>query len=250
MGPQAFKEIVGQEKAITFLQRVITNSTVASAYLFAGIQGIGKTTIAMAFALSINCLDPVDGDGCRRCSSCKKMIDGNHPDFIIVEPDKNKKTIGINQIREINRHLAFSPALEGYRIIIVDPAESMTDEAANAFLKALEEPPPHNIFILNVRDPGELLPTIISRCQKVHFKPLSIEAVVNWLIKEENMDKEKAQIIAKLSEGSLGRAKKLSRDNFLYKCHYREDKKFPIKHCVDWPDVYLKVKQYMQDHKA
>ncbi|MBW1674589.1 MAG: DNA polymerase III subunit delta', partial [Deltaproteobacteria bacterium] len=195
MSPKSFKEIIGQDKAITFLKRIIAGDTIAPAYLFTGIQGIGKTTTAMAFALLINCMDPVDGNGCKRCSSCKKIIDGNHPDLIIIEPDKDKKGIGINQIREINRHLAFSPALERYRIIIVDPAEKMTDEAANAFLKALEEPPPHNIFILNVRDPGELLPTIISRCQKVPFKPLPTEAVVNWLIKEENMDKEKAQIV-------------------------------------------------------
>ncbi|MBE9541405.1 MAG: DNA polymerase III subunit delta', partial [Proteobacteria bacterium] len=152
MSPKLFKEIIGQDKAITFLKRIIAGDTIAPAYLFTGIQGIGKTTTAMAFALLINCMDPVDGDGCKRCSSCKKIIDGNHPDLIIIEPDKDKKGIGINQIREINRHLAFSPALERYRIIIVDPAEKLTDEAANAFLKALEEPPPHNIFILNVRD--------------------------------------------------------------------------------------------------
>jgi DNA polymerase-3 subunit delta' len=221
MSPKLFKEIIGQDKAITFLKRIIAGDTIAPAYLFTGIQGIGKTTTAMAFALLINCMDPVDGDGCKRCSSCKKMIDGNHPDLIIIEPDKNKKGIGINQIREINRHLAFSPALERYRIIIVDPAEKMTDEAANAFLKALEEPPPHNIFILNVRDPGELLLTIVSRCQKVPFKPLPIEAIVNWLIKEENMDKEKAEIVAKLSEGSLGRAIKLSKDGlFTNRVHW------------------------------
>ncbi|MBW2002552.1 MAG: DNA polymerase III subunit delta', partial [Deltaproteobacteria bacterium] len=217
MSPKLFKEIIGQDKAITFLKRIITGDTIAPAYLFAGTQGIGKTTTAMAFALLINCMDPVDGDGCKRCSSCKKIVDGNHPDLIIIEPDKDKKGIGINQIREINRHLAFSPALERYRIIIVDPAEKMTDEAANAFLKALEEPPPYNIFILNVRDPGELLPTIISRCQKVPFKPLPAEAVVNWLIKEENMDKEKAQIVAKLSEGSLGRAKTLMLNSVINK---------------------------------
>lgn len=214
MSPQTFKEIVGQEKAISFLQRAIASNKVAPAYLFTGIQGIGKTTTAKAFALLINCLDPVDGDGCRRCSSCRKMIDGNHPDFIVIEPDKDKKAIGIHQIRDINRQLAFSPALERYRIIIVDPAERMTDEASNAFLKALEEPPPYNIFILNVRDPRELLPTIISRCQKISFRPLPTEAVVNWLIKKENIDKEKAQIIAKLSEGSLGKAEQLSRDDF------------------------------------
>ena len=169
---KAFKEIYGQEKAITFLKKIVASDTIAHSYLFTGTRGIGKTTTAIAFALSINCMDPVDGDGCKRCSSCKKIIDGNHPDLIFIEPDEDRKTIGINQIREINRHLAFPPVLEGYRIIIVDPAEKMTAEAANAFLKTLEEPPPHNIFILNVRDPGELLPTIISRCQKVPFKPL------------------------------------------------------------------------------
>ena len=210
---KTFKEIHGQEKAITFLKRIVAGDTIAHGYLFTGIRGIGKTTTAVAFALLINCMDPVDEDGCKRCSSCKKIIDGNHPDLIIIEPDEDKKTIGINQIREINRHLAFPPVLEGYRIVIVDPAEKMTDEAANAFLKTLEEPPPHNIFILNVRDPGELLPTIISRCQKVPFKPLPTEDIVHWLIKEEGMDSEKANIIAKLSEGSLGRAIKLYKDD-------------------------------------
>jgi len=213
MSPKSFKEIIGQDKAITFLRRIIAGDTIAHGYLFAGIRGIGKTTTAMAFALLINCMDPVDEDGCKRCSSCKKIIDGNHPDFIIIEPDDDKKAIGINQIREINRHLAFPPVLERYRIIIVDPAEKMTDEAANAFLKTLEEPPPHNIFILNVRDPGELLPTIISRCQKVPFKPLPTEDIVHWLIQEESIDKEKANIIAKLSEGSLGKAMKLCKDD-------------------------------------
>lgn len=210
---KTLKEIHGQEKAIVFLKRIIASYKIAPAYLFTGIQGIGKTTTAMAFALLINCMDPVDGDGCKICTSCKKIIGGNHPDIIIIEPDKDKKGIGINQIREINRHLAFSPALERYRIIIIDPAEKMTDEAANAFLKTLEEPPPHNIFILNVRDPGELLLTIVSRCQKVPFKPLPTEDIVNLLINEEDMDKEKATIVARLSEGSLGRAIKISKDD-------------------------------------
>jgi len=210
---KTLKEIHGQEKAIVFLKRIIASYKIAPAYLFTGIQGIGKTTTAMAFALLINCMDPVDGDGCKICTSCKKIIGGNHPDIIIIEPDKDKKGIGINQIREINRHLAFSPALERYRIIIIDPAEKMTDEAANAFLKTLEEPPPHNIFILNVRDPGELLLTIVSRCQKVPFKPLPTEDIVNLLINEEDMDKEKAKIVARLSEGSLGRAIKISKDD-------------------------------------
>ena len=213
MSPILFNEIIGQEKAIVFLKRVTATDKIAHAYLFTGTKGIGKTTTALAFALLLNCIKPVDGDGCRRCSSCKKIIDGNHPDLIIIEPDQGKKVIGIDQIREINRHLAFSPVLGRYRIIIIDPAEKMTGEASNAFLKTLEEPPPRNILILNVKDPGELLPTIVSRCQKVPFKPLPTRGIVNWLIKERDMDIEKAKILARLSEGSLGKAVTLATDD-------------------------------------
>jgi DNA polymerase-3 subunit delta' len=209
---KTFKEIIGQEKAITFLKRIITADTIASAYLFTGIQGIGKKTTALAFALLINCRNPVEGDGCKQCDSCKKMIGGNHPDLLIIEPEEDKNWIGIDQIKQINRYLAFSPALDKYRIIIIDPAEKMTDEAANAFLKTLEEPPPHNIFILNVRDPRELLPTIVSRCQTVPFKPLATDIIVKWLIRKEMIDEEKARIVAKLSEGSLDKAIALSKD--------------------------------------
>jgi DNA polymerase-3 subunit delta' len=215
MSATSFKEIIGQEKAIVFLKRAIANDKIAPAYLFTGIQGIGKTTTALAFALSLNCKNPVDGDGCRICNFCKKMIGGNHPDLFIIEPDQDKKVIRIDQIREINRHLAFSPVIGRYRVIIIVPAEKMTDEAANAFLKTLEEPPPRNILILNARDPGDLLPTTVSRCQKVPFRPLPTEDIVNWLTREGNMDKGKARILTRLSEGSLGEAIALAKDDLL-----------------------------------
>jgi DNA polymerase-3 subunit delta' len=213
MSPKLFKEIIGQEKAIGFLRGVIATDKIAPAYLFTGMQGIGKRTTAMAFALLLNCMNPVDGDGCRRCSSCKKISDGNHPDLVFIGPNKEKKAIGIDQIREINRHLAFSPVLGRYRIIVIDPAEKMSDEAANAFLKALEEPPPGNILILNVRDPDQLPPTIVSRCQRVPFKPLPTQDIEDWLLREGNVDKESAKILARLSEGSLGEAIKLANDD-------------------------------------
>ncbi|UCF71886.1 MAG: DNA polymerase III subunit delta' [Deltaproteobacteria bacterium] len=213
MSPKLFKEIIGQEKAIGFLRGVIASDKIAPAYLFTGIQGIGKRTTAMAFALLLNCANPVDGDGCKRCSSCKKISDGNHPDLIFIGPDQEKKAIGIDQIREINRHLAFSPVLGQRRIIVIDPAEKMSDEAANAFLKALEEPPPGNILILNVRDPDQLPSTIVSRCQRVPFKPLPTQDIEDWLLREGNVDKESAKILARLSEGSLGEAIKLAHDD-------------------------------------
>ena len=215
MSALLLKEIIGQEKAIVFLRRVAANDKIASAYLFAGIQGIGKTTTAMAFALLLNCLEPQGEDGCGKCTSCRRIIDGNHPDLILVEVDEEKKAIGINQIREINRQLAFSPVLGQYRMIIIDPAEKMTMEAANAFLKTLEEPPPGNIFILNVRDPNELLPTIVSRCQRVHFKPIPTGETANWLVKNRGADRQAAQILARLSEGSLGKALTMAEGDLL-----------------------------------
>jgi DNA polymerase-3 subunit delta' len=215
MGTLLLKEIIGQEKAIVFLRRVAANDKIASAYLFAGIQGIGKTTTAMGFALLLNCPEPGNEDGCGKCASCRRIIDGNHPDLILVEVDEEKKAIGINQIREINRQLAFAPLLGRYRMIIIDPAEKMTVEAANAFLKTLEEPPPGNIFILNVRDPKELLPTIVSRCQRVPFRPLPTGEIVNWLVKNRGVDTQAAQILARLSEGSLGKALMMAEEDLL-----------------------------------
>jgi len=215
MSALLFNEIIGQEKAIAFLRRVATNDKIASAYLFAGIQGIGKTTTAVAFALLLNCTEPENEDGCGKCTSCRRILDGNHPDIILVDLDEEKKAIGINQIREINRQLAFAPVLGRYRVFIIDPAETMTLEAANAFLKSLEEPPAGTIFILTVRDPKELLPTIVSRCQRVPFKPLPSGEIANWLAKERSMDEEAAQILARLSEGSLGTALRMAEEGLL-----------------------------------
>jgi DNA polymerase-3 subunit delta' len=220
---KTFKDIRGQQKAIAFLRGVIANERVASAYLFAGMGGVGKTTTALGFALLLNCEDPADGDACTRCDSCRKIFDGNHPDIRLIEPDEDGKAIKIDQIREIERQIAFSPVSARYRVMIIDPAERMTDEAANAFLKTLEEPPPRNVFILNVRDPGELFPTIVSRCQRVPFKPLATEYVADFLTREENVDAERARLVARLSEGSLGRAQRLATDELFEKrAHWLE----------------------------
>jgi DNA polymerase-3 subunit delta' len=194
------------------LRGVIANQRIASAYLFTGSEGIGKATTALAFALMLNCEDPGDDDACTRCESCRKIVDGNHPDVLLIEPEKEGRAIKIGQIREIERQLGFSPVSANYRVMIIDPAERMTDEAANAFLKTLEEPPPRNVFILTARDPGDLLPTIVSRCQQVPFKPLAPGYIADFLARELGVDPERARLVARLSEGSLGRAQKLAND--------------------------------------
>jgi len=211
---KSFREIRGQKAAIGFLKKAISNDKIATAYLFTGIKGIGKSSTALAFALSVNCSNPGDNDGCRQCPSCRRMINGNHPDLLIIDLREKKDSIAIDQIRDINREISFPPALDGYRVIIIKSAERMTVEAANAFLKTLEEPPSNNIFILNAVDTGRLLPTIISRCQKIYFRPINEREIEEFLINNNDVDEARAKIAARLSEGSIGQAKIFAQDDF------------------------------------
>ncbi|MCK4839104.1 MAG: DNA polymerase III subunit delta' [Desulfobulbaceae bacterium] len=212
-----FSQILGQEKAKRFLKQVMAREKIPHAYLFTGIVGVGKTSTAMALAMALNCQEPVDGDSCGHCPSCRKMMSGNFPDFISIRRPKDKKSILIEQIKELNRELRFAPVLGKYRVCVIHQAEIMTVEAANSFLKTLEEPPPGNILILNTVEPRDLLPTIVSRCQRVSFSPLPVQDMADWLVKERSLDKETAEVLANVSGGSPGRALKMSEGNFLEK---------------------------------
>jgi DNA polymerase-3 subunit delta' len=210
---KSFSHIIGQEKAIGFLKKAINRERIPHAFLFTGIQGVGKTTTAIAFTQAINCLEPMEGEGCGRCLTCRRMISGNFPDLLIIEPDG--QNIKIEQIRELNRRLNYKPVVGHYRVTIIKQAEVMNEEAGNAFLKTLEEPPLGNILILETVEPRDLLSTIVSRCQKIPFQPISFDLIKEWLKTEMNMDGEKALLISRLSEGSLGRAIDISEGTFL-----------------------------------
>lgn len=210
---KSFSQILGQERAISFLKRVISGKKIPHAYLFTGINGVGKKSTALALAQAVNCQNPVDNEGCGHCLICRQMKSGNFPDRIFVEPDG--RNIKIEQIRELNRNLNYKPVSGKYRICIIDQAEMMTEEASNSFLKTLEEPPPGNIIILKVVDPLDLLPTIVSRCQKVPFRPLPLSVIQEWLINEMHEDSQRALLIACLSEGSLGKAIEIRDGRFL-----------------------------------
>jgi len=210
---KSFSQITGQETAITFLKRLISRGKIPHAFLFTGIAGCGKTTTALAFCRAINCLEPVNGEGCGRCRLCRQLISGNFPDFIFVEPDG--QNIKIEQVRELNRGMGFKPVAGAYRVVVINRAELMTLEAANSFLKTLEEPPPGNVIILKVKEPRDLLPTITSRCQKIPFRPLPLSVVKECLINEMGIDEENASLIAGISDGSLGRAIQISDSDYL-----------------------------------
>lgn len=208
-----FSRIIGQEKAKRFLENVMRRKRVPHAYLFTGISGIGKTTTAKAFTMRLNCHTPSGLDGCGVCPSCRQMLNGNFPDFISIEPDGQR--IKIEQIRELNRSLGYAPFSGGCRVCVIHRAEAMTGEAANSFLKTLEEPPAGNIFVLNATDPRDLLPTIVSRCQRVSFMPLKAGEITEQLNKETDLDGPSVSILARAANGSLGRALKMGESNYL-----------------------------------
>jgi len=210
-----FSDILGQEKAQHFLRRVMAREKMPHAYLFTGIPGVGKKSTAQALAMALNCLSPQDGDACGSCDSCRKIMNGNAPDFRVIRPEGSK--IGIDQIRGVNHGLSFAPLSARYRVLVLCQSEAMTPEAANAFLKTLEEPSPGNIFILTATEPLDLLPTIVSRCQRVSFQPLPRTVVANWISEKKGLSGKEADIVAGLSGGSMGRALEMVESEFLEK---------------------------------
>lgn len=210
---KSFSRIIGQETAIAFLKQVIGRGKIPHAFLFTGIEGVGKTTTALAFCQAINCLEPVKGEGCGSCRNCRQLMSGNFPDLKFIEPEG--QYIKIEQIRELNRDLCYRPVEGSYRIVVISRAEAMNQESANSFLKTLEEPPPGNVIILKVKEPRDLLPTIVSRCQKVPFRPLPRPTVRQYLMDEEGIPEENASLIAGISDGSLGKAIGISEGDYL-----------------------------------
>lgn len=207
-GIKGFSDIIGQEAAVGFLREVVSGKKVSHAYLFTGIQGIGKTSSALAFARALNCTAPVEGDACGLCVPCRQAAGGNFPDLEMVRPEG--RVIRIEQIRELTRRIGYKTVSGLYRVSIIEQAGSLTVEAANAFLKTLEEPPPGNILILVAPDKKDLLQTIVSRCQKVSFRPVPAGLLSEWLNHNLGVPRDTAAVLSRLSEGSVGRALRMA----------------------------------------
>ena len=210
-----FTDIVGQERVKNMLLRAIESNRLPHAMLFSGIPGTGKKTMAKAMAMRLNCLSPSPEGGCGTCKFCRQISHGNFPDFLVIGVEKGKVSkISIDQIRQIYKRVSFSP-IARYRIVVIDQAEDMTDEATNSFLKLLEEPPERNIFILNTTEPLNLLPTVVSRCQNIKFSPIPSSLIADWLIKNRSLDKDTAIVLSKMCNGSIGRAIELMESGYL-----------------------------------
>jgi len=200
-----FQDIVGHKSQIEVLQRALERDSLHHAQLFVGPEGIGKRTVALALAAAIQCQNGTR-NACGECPNCLCIRDGNHPDVHWVELRTGKKEIGIDQVRELQKHLVLKCLTGSRKVALVDPVTVMNVHAQNALLKTLEEPPNNCVLILIADSTGGLLPTVLSRCTRLQFTGLGVEQVAAIVEQRKGISRERAQLLASLSYGSLGRA--------------------------------------------
>jgi len=208
----AFRDIVGHQRPIKWLQTAVTTNHLGHAYLFHGEPTIGKRLTAIALAQYLHCealQDTPTPDACGLCRSCHQISQVTHPDFLMIQPKDEQKQnpkITIDQIRDIEHLVIYRPLVGSHKICLIDQADSMTQEAANALLKTLEDPPDHCLFLLISSRPEHLLTTIRSRCITLRFAPLPSTSIDEFLRTRMNREASDAQLIAAFSEGRLGSA--------------------------------------------
>lgn len=204
--PQVFSEVTGQDVIVKTLINAIKKNKVSHAYLFCGIRGTGKTTLARLFAKALNCKNlSEECEPCNECSSCKEIAAGQSLEVIEIDGASNR---GIDDIRNINETLGYAPAKGHYKIFIIDEVHMLTKEAFNALLKSLEEPPENVKFFFATTEPQKVLPTIVSRCQRFDLRRIERAEIIRKLrsiAKELDVEVENDAyaLIARLSEGSL-----------------------------------------------
>ena len=203
--PQLFSEIVGQGHVTKTLANAIESNRVAQAYIFSGVRGVGKTTAARILAKALNCAKGITAEPDNTCDSCKEISAGTSLDVLEIDAASNR---GIDQIRELREMVRYAPAASRYKVVILDEAHQLTDEASNALLKTLEEPPDRVVFVLATTQPEDLADTIKSRAQLFQFRSLTFQEIagaIERIVKAENLNIEAGAVavIARAAEGSL-----------------------------------------------
>ena len=186
--PKSFEEVIGQEVIVKTLKNSIKNNIVTHAYLLSGPRGTGKTSIAKIFAKILNCYDSDNGEPCNKCISCKQANNNQNIDIIEIDAASNN---GVDEIREIRNKISLVPTNSKYKIYIIDEVHMLTNQAFNALLKTLEEPPPHIIFIFATTEPQKIPKTILSRCQRFDYKKVNNAQIVEklkYISKMENIN--------------------------------------------------------------
>lgn len=250
----AWTDIIDQKRVTTTLRRALAQDRIAHAYLFHGAHGVGKRAVALEFARALQC-EQADDEACGACRPCQKVARMVHPDVHVLFPypkgtdeddvaariqrlganpyaaidyvrrpslsdpteSSNKQVMyHIDRVHEdLIRPMSYKPLEGTYKVVLLTDAEYMNESAANAFLKLLEEPPPRTLFILTTSRPDQLLPTIVSRCQRLRFDPLPPEAIEAALVEREDLASERAAMLARMADGSYSHALDLTQNEAL-----------------------------------
>ncbi len=219
--PLTFDDVVSQPHITTTLSRQIKDRKTAHAYLFTGSRGTGKTTCARIFAKAINCLNPIDGKPCLECEICRAADSGTLSDIIEIDAASNT---GVDDIRELRDSTIYTPELCKYKVYIIDEVHMLSNQAFNALLKIMEEPPEHIKFVLATTEVHKVPATIISRCQRFDFRrirPEDIEARLMYIASEEGfvLDSDAASLIARIADGAMRDALSLLDQCVAYSSH-------------------------------
>lgn len=206
--------VCGNERVIEEIRQNLNSKQIRQAYMFTGQKGLGKKTLTKGFLLELFCKnrDKYTGDPCLKCPECKKILSQNHPDVILIKQEKGK-SIGVDEIRvNVQDTVDIRPLDGNHKVYVILDAQLMTNQAQNALLKVLEEPPNYAIFILITDDETRILETVRSRVTKLQMKPLADSMVRGYLAQILNASDEKAEICVAFARGNLGRAIALYQD--------------------------------------
>jgi len=193
--PQAFGELISQEHVKTTLENAIASGRIAHGYIFAGHRGTGKTTVARILARCLNCEKGPTATPCGVCSSCTEIAQGSSVDVIEIDAASNR---GINEMRELRENVRYQPARDRFKIFIIDEAHQITNEAFNALLKTIEEPPPWAVFVLCTTEAHKIPATIASRCQHFSFRSVDFEdltARMAWICQQEGIPGRRRELV-------------------------------------------------------